>query len=540
MTNRFSLPWMFAPLLVLAGAYTALLAWGVLTGVDLPWLDLLYGAVPVVAVLAVGQAWCAQMRLQGGCLNLSGWRASGRLGWALLSLLALAAAEVAYVLLFDLPGVDAPDVSFVDGLYYLYYLGLLGVLWMDRVAGSQPGRPLSRGVLGAWLLDSLITVVVVGEVSWVLAVSPLLQDSGASVVFKAVSASYVVLDLTLLTVGLLLLRRRLEPARLPLVLGLMVYVGADLAYLLLGDQYQPRGALDALWVWGTVGQAVGVTLLTRLQAVPADAANVTRGGGWLDTLLRALPYAAVAVACALLILRGAASDLTGRGVAWFTVTVFMLVMLRQGQGFVETSRLNRRLTEQAAELKRSRDEMEHLAHHDGLTGLLNRDGFYRLLKGAPDHAEMTILMIDLDGFKPVNDTHGHAAGDTVLREVGVRLRALAGQGFVPARLGGDEFALVSLDPRGPVLAPPLAGQVVQALGRPYAVPGGSAQLGASVGVAFRTASTAASGGVMGSGAVGSEVILQRADAALYRAKRGGGNRLEVEAFTHGSTPGAGG
>ena len=488
ITNRFPLPWLFALLLLLAAVYTALLTWGVLAGVDLPWLDLLYGAVPV---LAVGQVWYAQVRTQGGGRpNFSGWGASGRLGWALLSLLALAVAEVAYMLLFELPGVEPPDVSFVDGLYYLYYLGLLGVLWMDRAAGSQPGHRPARGVLGGWLLDSLITVVVVGEVSWVLAVSPLLQDSQASVLFKAVSASYVVLDLTLLTVGLLLLRRRLEPARLPLVLGLMVYVGADFAYLLLGDHYQSRGLLDALWAWGTVGQAVGVTLLTRTQASGAQGVARGRGpeGAWLELLLRTLPYAAVTVACVLLILRGAAADLTGRGVAWFTVTVFMLVMLRQGQGFIETTRLNRRLTTQAAELERSRDEMEHLAHHDGLTGVLNRDGFYRLLRGAPDHAQLTILMIDLDGFKPVNDTYGHPAGDAVLREVGLRLRGLAGAAFVPARLGAS------------------VGVAGQAGGAPARQKG--------------------------------ELVMQRADAALYRAKRAGGNRLEVETFTrtHGSAP----
>ncbi|GAA0498682.1 GGDEF domain-containing protein [Deinococcus depolymerans] len=615
MKNRPSLPWLFAPLLVLAGVYTGLLAWGALTGVNLH-LELLYGAVPVAAVLAVGQAW-TQGRPQGhGGLNLSGgnvrrtpsvsftrrdsaglptprpavpwarrpasrvrpegtvlaphstevriirtpiewltkpfnpsearrsWagsgrgvdrsvvfrsvnetngiRISGRLGWALLSLLALAAAEVAYVLLFDLPGVDAPDVSFVDGLYYLYYLGLLGVLWMDRAAGSNPGTRLSRGVLGGWLLDSLITVVVVGEVSWVLAVSPLLQDSGASVVFKAVSASYVLLDLLLLAAGLLLLRRPLEPARLPLLLGLLVYVGADFAYLLLGEHYQPAGLLDALWTWGTVGQAAGVTLLSRPRQ--ADRAGEDPlPGGWSDTLLRALPYGAVAMACALLVVRGGTGDLTGRGVTWFTVAVLLLVLLRQRQAFVETTRLNCQLTEQAAELRRSRDEMEHLATHDGLTGLLNRHGFYRLLREAAPDTELTILMIDLDGFKPVNDTFGHAAGDLVLREVSARLRVLAGPSFVPARLGGDEFALVSLCPQRLEAAAQRAARVVQRLGEPYDVPGGSARLGASVGVAAQVAQDG-------------ETLLQQADAALYRAKRAGGGRLEVAAVT-ARTPG---
>ena len=92
-------------------------------------------------------------------------------------------------------------------------------------------------------------------------------------------------------------------------------------------------------------------------------------------------------------------------------------------------------------------DLEHLVQTDELTGLLNRRGFEdefnRALSSAERHHEQGVLIyIDLDGFKPVNDTFGHAAGDDLLAEVGSRLRACVRQGDVVARLGGDEFAVI--------------------------------------------------------------------------------------------------
>lgn len=201
----------------------------------------------------------------------------------------------------------------------------------------------------------------------------------------------------------------------------------------------------------------------------------------MTLIVRTLPYLAVLTACLILIFNGLSLDLRGRGVVWFTVTVFALVMIRQAYTLSETTRLNRLLAEQAAQLRGSRDEMEYRALHDSLTGLLNRDGFRQLMQAQT--GPRTLLMLDLDGFKPVNDTHGHAAGDRVLRDVARRIHEVGEPWFDAARLGGDEFALLS---RAPLDAPQVrqvATRLIERLSDPFDVRGGHMTLGVSVGAA---------------------------------------------------------
>ncbi|MFE1597334.1 putative bifunctional diguanylate cyclase/phosphodiesterase [Methylobacterium sp. ID0610] len=152
-------------------------------------------------------------------------------------------------------------------------------------------------------------------------------------------------------------------------------------------------------------------------------------------------------------------------------------------------------------------ENEALALTDPLTGLPNRRSFFGRLQSAIDRAErqdgpLAIAIIDLDGFKPVNDAFGHLAGDRVLCEVGRRLQA-AGCGW-PARLGGDEFGLI-IDGEPDLDA--LGRRLCAALQAPYALRDATAQIGASIGfAAFPTAASCAA------------TLVERADYALYHAK----------------------
>ncbi len=173
-------------------------------------------------------------------------------------------------------------------------------------------------------------------------------------------------------------------------------------------------------------------------------------------------------------------------------------------------------------LRQALERATHLATHDPLTGLPNRALLRERLGRALAEARagggaVGVLLVDLDRFKPVNDVHGHQAGDRLLRDVAERLRrALRGTDFA-ARLGGDEFALVARfgseggEPRD--AAARLAGRVVSALDAPLGLPGGvSAQVGCSVGVALSAA-----------GDEPADALLGRADAAMYRAKAEGRN-----------------
>src|SRR5688572_16250822 len=101
------------------------------------------------------------------------------------------------------------------------------------------------------------------------------------------------------------------------------------------------------------------------------------------------------------------------------------------------------LRAQVARLQAEREALQYAAGHDELTGLPNRRLFYALASRVLDTTDESaaVMMIDLDGFKPINDRHGHAAGDHVLRIIACRLAAWAGDNLV-ARLGGDEFAVL--------------------------------------------------------------------------------------------------
>lgn len=164
----------------------------------------------------------------------------------------------------------------------------------------------------------------------------------------------------------------------------------------------------------------------------------------------------------------------------------------------------------ARELEGRRVEAQALAARDALTGLGNRlafdNGMERLLAEGP--GEVAVFYLDLDGFKQVNDTLGHGAGDDVLRTVGQRLTTLARPTDLLIRLGGDEFVVLrgGLNSRDELA--PLALAIEAALAEPVTLGTQTLQIGVSIGIAVAPAD----------GTTGN-ALLAAADAALYRAKR---------------------
>ncbi|GIX10247.1 EAL domain-containing protein [Elioraea sp.] len=144
--------------------------------------------------------------------------------------------------------------------------------------------------------------------------------------------------------------------------------------------------------------------------------------------------------------------------------------------------------EDITERRRAEAQITYLARHDGLTGLANR----LLLRERVDHAlaqcarggQCALLALDLDGFRAVNESLGHPAGDQVLRQVAERLRACVRETDSVARLGGDEFAVVQTGLERGEDAAALARRVIAALAKPFAVEGQTVELGASVGIAL--------------------------------------------------------
>lgn len=172
------------------------------------------------------------------------------------------------------------------------------------------------------------------------------------------------------------------------------------------------------------------------------------------------------------------------------------------------------------DIKRAEQRLRHLAAHDALTGLTNRSFFIAHLESTIESArdesrELALFFLDLDRFKSVNDTAGHACGDTLLQSAAARLTDCIGPGDVIARLGGDEFVIL-IDQRveGKRIAL-LAERLLQAMREPFDTVNGRYYLGVSIGVALYPHD-----GISGSD------LLRSADAAMYRAKQNGRNRAQ--------------
>lgn len=194
------------------------------------------------------------------------------------------------------------------------------------------------------------------------------------------------------------------------------------------------------------------------------------------------------------------------------------------QAMTELAERNRQLTDEVAERELIETMVRHQASHDILTGLPNRMLFQDRLHVAIQrahrhHQRFALAFIDIDGFKGVNDGHGHAAGDALLQEIAVRLSAQLRSNDTVARLGGDEFALILEDMSDPQQALQLGEKLCSALGEPYSlrVDGRSidVRIGASIGIAPYVADDRPDA---------DEQLVQTADRAMYAAKRSGKNR----------------
>lgn len=170
--------------------------------------------------------------------------------------------------------------------------------------------------------------------------------------------------------------------------------------------------------------------------------------------------------------------------------------------------------EDVTERRRSQERLSHMARHDALTGLPNRVLFREhmdsVLPRVRRGSSAAVLYLDLDGFKGVNDTLGHPAGDELLRMVARRLGDNTRETDLVARLGGDEFAIIQVDAEQPTEAGSLADRLVDVLRTPFDIQGQMVEIGTSIGIVVADAKASTP-----------DELLRNADIALYRAKAEG-------------------
>jgi diguanylate cyclase (GGDEF)-like protein len=173
------------------------------------------------------------------------------------------------------------------------------------------------------------------------------------------------------------------------------------------------------------------------------------------------------------------------------------------------------------ERRNNEERIRHLARHDGLTALVNRDVFLEQLQSAaagsrgPDEV-FAVHFIDLDNFKPINDRFGHAIGDKVLALAAQRMRQFADASDVVARLGGDEFAVLQHRVKGQTDALRFAERLLEEIRQPMQIEAHALELCASIGIAL----SPACGG-------DADMLLRAADTAMYLAKASGRDRVRL-------------
>lgn len=172
-------------------------------------------------------------------------------------------------------------------------------------------------------------------------------------------------------------------------------------------------------------------------------------------------------------------------------------------------------------LKKSNEQITNLAYHDSLTGLPNRILFYDRLNQAIAKARrgglsIATLYLDLDGFKQINDSLGHSAGDALLCEAATRIVNCVRDSDTVARMGGDEFTVILCNTQSPETTGLVASKIIDVLSQPFTINGKTCSVSASIGVAvYPTHGKTA------------EQLIKIADAAMYLAKNNGKNGYRV-------------
>jgi len=372
-----------------------------------------------------------------------------------------------------------------------------------------------RQVAVRTFFDGVMVAASLLIVSWPTVLEHIYSDADQGVFARSIALAYPIGDIVVASAAFVLLSQTARHTRGTLALagtGILAIAVADFgfAYMTAHDEYSSASVIDPGWFVGFLIIALAGLKVYRSPA-PSQAPHQTR-------LLVLLPYvplgAAIVTATVLQTTKGT------MGTVPYVTLVFLVVcvVLRQLVTLRENLTLTRRLNSTVDDLRATEAELRRLAYHDPLTGLANRAMLQECTEQAAqrqrkDQSSLGVLYVDLDNFKPVNDSFGHAAGDALLVMVADRLRACTRPTDVVARLGGDEFVvlLVGLDNERD--AEKLGRRIVAELGRPFTVEGHDVSIGASIGVAVQHF-----GDRDGD-------LLRDADMAMYTAKLGGKNTL---------------
>ena len=391
----------------------------------------------------------------------------------------------------------SPFPSIADGAYLAFYPLLLAGLLRFPVSARTRAENIRLA------LDVGIVVLGGAMAVWYFVIGPTVRDASAFDLATLLSIAYPVGDLVLiLGVALVLLRGVPRTAGWPLRIllgGLTAFVIADVGFghLSLVDGYTSGDWPDTFWMLADLSFVAAAEF--QFRAKPSSEAGRSAASSTLR--VSALPYLAIAGSYGLLLS-------VSRSTAQFPLDGLLL------GAFALTSVVVARQLTALKDNVRLVEEFRRLASTDALTGLVSRRHFHdvaqqELVVARHEQRNLSVVMIDVDHFKIINDTFGHGIGDDALRWVANRIQAMMPPEAIAARYGGDE--LVVLAPTASIDEALAFSQLlvdhVGAAHRPVA--GGPDRISISVGAAEAA------------GCADVETLLRCADAALYEAKRAG-------------------
>jgi two-component system cell cycle response regulator len=396
-----------------------------------------------------------------------------------------------------------PDPSFADVCYLTASVATVVAVLVGFGGGGR-----LRHLRG--LLDTLLLLASAGAMGWQILIRPQLSDGMA--LSNLFTVAYPLLDIALICcLGIVGIGGHRQ---LPLSVRLVGYAGglnaiSDMLYTyqLVFSTYASGSWVDVAFEASATCSFVAAVVAIRFREPAARRRTFDRG-------FTVLPVLTATLASFTLVI---VERVTGGTTSVLTLIIvgalFLATLTRQYLFAADRASL-------ATELRHAVREQQRLAVTDGLTGLHNRRFLTERMAAeegsGPDGRPISLLVIDLDHFKKVNDTYGHPVGDVVLRESAARIAAVCRTDDVVARYGGEEF-VVFCPAADESQAWALAERIRQSIiGTPIAAGRTQIPISASIGVATRPAGAADS-------------LMTAADQALYRAKTAGRDRVAVAA-----------
>ncbi|MGN6332959.1 MAG: diguanylate cyclase domain-containing protein [Motilibacteraceae bacterium] len=479
--------------------------------------------VPFDDVVTSGGAWLAAVAAAAAAARSS---RDVRRGWALVALswAGWAAGQTTWSVFELALHRPVPFPSVADVGFLTYPVAGAAALYALTGRGTTSARRLQAALDGALVGTGLLTL------SWLTVLGPVFHAGADSHLALVISVAYPVGDVLVGSLALLALSRTSQHRDVRLLLlaaspCAMAVADSAFAYLTSAGTYATGRLSDTGWLLAALlvvsaahGAGASAPLVHRNPAAePATLrAPVADGARWRvlarrDVWLPYVPFAAAIGAAGWTAAHGSLDPFT----VALAVLLVALMLARQLASVADNLVLLR-------EVQAREEEVRWLAFHDPLTGLANRALFTDRLQHAAVLAHraggsVCVMYCDLDGFKQVNDVHGHTTGDRLLASVAERLRGALRSGDTLARLGGDEFAVLLAETpgaHGPADAHRLRERIREALVEPFLVsaPTGPVTITAACSVGWATLPAGPDPAATAS------ALLHAADEAMYRQK----------------------